>query len=239
MASVADRSSPSRILTAPDSLRSRLDGLRWGWVPYRRPGLPLMRAVADGIADAPDVLLLANHGVIVGAETCAAAEALLRVVEARLDTAPRRPPAPDRGVLARHGAAIGFDGGLDEPLHALATDPVSLRLFRGGALCPDQVVFLGPAAPSIGPKDDPRAALDAYHRRFGIAPDYLVVAGAGVLASGGLSRGAEEMLRCLALALARFPADAAPRHLGDGDVAALIGWEAEAYRKALDRPARD
>ena len=44
----------------------KLDGIRCAWIPYRRPGAPLTLAVRAALDEKPDVLLLANHGIVVG-----------------------------------------------------------------------------------------------------------------------------------------------------------------------------
>jgi rhamnose utilization protein RhaD (predicted bifunctional aldolase and dehydrogenase) len=56
----------------------RLEGLPWAWVGYRRPGLPLTRVVRAAAGAAISVLALGNHGIVVGADDCDAAEALVR-----------------------------------------------------------------------------------------------------------------------------------------------------------------
>ena len=67
-------------------LTARLEGIDWQWIPYVPSGLPLARAVESAIARSPQtsVLVLANHGLVVCAEHCEAAEELLREVERRV-----------------------------------------------------------------------------------------------------------------------------------------------------------
>lgn len=77
-------------------IAERLAGLNWVWVPYCRPGLPLTQAVARVMETRnPDVLIIANHGPVLGAADCAAAEALLLVAGA--------------GVLIRDGLPAGAE----------------------------------------------------------------------------------------------------------------------------------
>src|SRR5262249_11654622 len=67
-----------------DELVARLRGLAWHRLDYHHPGLPLARAVSESLAQrAADVLILGNHGLVVGAATCDAAEALVMEVERR------------------------------------------------------------------------------------------------------------------------------------------------------------
>ena len=51
-----------------DRLR-HLEGVRWSFVPYRRPGLPSARAILEFASPEANVLILGNHGLVVSGET--------------------------------------------------------------------------------------------------------------------------------------------------------------------------
>src|SRR5690242_16667856 len=58
-------------------IEQRLKGLPWAWVPYVRPGIDLTNVIIKVLQRTPaDVLILANHGLVIGGATCAAVEAL-------------------------------------------------------------------------------------------------------------------------------------------------------------------
>src|SRR6218665_3068761 len=162
---------------AQTALAALLDGIRWGWVDYHRPGLPLTRAVAQRLAqppmdassaqppedglpvpppvdglpaqrpvDAPpsiDVLLLGNHGLVVGGASVLHAEQRLAEVASRLRRPVRAAPAADGAGLALDAAATGWRLPGNARGHAVATDPVNLERAVRGVLYPDHVVFLG------------------------------------------------------------------------------------------------
>lgn len=197
---------------------ARLQGADWRWLPYCRPGLPLTLAIAALGQPAPAVVLLANHGLVVGANDCAAAEALIDETERRLATTPRRAPAPDLAALGADAAERGLLLPRSPRLHDIATDPVSLRHALAGPLFPDQVVFLGPR---ITAAESPEAP-------------FVVLPGRGVLLRPGITAGQEEMLLCLALLFQHLQADASLAVLELAEVGALLGWEAERYRMTLD-----
>ncbi len=198
----------------------RLAGLDWAYVPYARPGMSLTAAVAGLGPRYPDVLVLGNHGLVVGAHDGDAAEALIRAVETRLAVPARATVAPDLARLATlaHGQGLALP---DDPrVHDLALDPVACECALHGVLLPDQVVFLGSRLARL---DEGGEALPAR-----------LVPGAGVLVDPDLTAGQAQLLLCLALLLVRVPGRAALAWLPDDEVAALLGWEAERYRKALD-----
>ena len=84
-----------------------------------------------------------------------------------------------------------------------------------------------------------RPALDAAIARGASEPAYVIVEGAGVLLSPSLSSGASAMLGCLADVGLRLEGSEPLRYLALDDVAALMGWEAEAYRRTRDAVAPD
>jgi rhamnose utilization protein RhaD (predicted bifunctional aldolase and dehydrogenase) len=137
-------------LGVEQEIAKRLDGLSWARVPYRRPGLPLSQVVAETLAQRrPDVLILGNHGLLVGGADCAAAEALVHELERRLHLPVRPAPAGDRAALETLCRGTEYRAATDEACHRLATDPHSLAIATQGSLYPDHVVFLGPAMRAI------------------------------------------------------------------------------------------
>jgi rhamnose utilization protein RhaD (predicted bifunctional aldolase and dehydrogenase) len=217
-----------------EEIARRLVGLSWARVPYRRPGLPLSQVVAETLAQRkPDVLILGNHGLLVGADDCAAAEALVREVERRLQLPVRPAPTGDRAALETlcHGTA--YRPAPNEACHRLATDPHSLAIVTKGSLYPDHVVFLGPAMRAVA-AGERVADVVAANAAAGLSPPVALLApGVGAIVRSDIVPGAEAMLECLALVAARLPGDARISYLPEDEERALLDWDAEKYRKAL------
>ena len=212
---------------AREQLSVRLDGLDWAIIPYARPGAPLAKAVRAAFDSAkPAVIVLANHGLVVAAETPIAARTLLDDVEARLAVelppnhvqAGKRPPAP-----------AGYLWIEKSPVEFLAFDEPRLAIAAKGSLYPDHVVFLGPALTVVRDADRLATMIPP--------PKAAIVKGVGALARVDLTPGALAMLDCLGLVLARIDPAAPVNYLSTDDEAALLGWDAETYRQALDRRA--
>jgi rhamnose utilization protein RhaD (predicted bifunctional aldolase and dehydrogenase) len=218
-----------------ERIAERLQGLNWAWVPYARPGLPLTRVTAQAAQSRPDILVLGNHGVVVGGADCAEVDARIAEVERRL----AQPPLRAIAVGPTSILSMGHDSGRfrlpdDSSLHALARDPAMLALAEKGSLYPDHVVFLGPVM-AVAPTLQEAARLaDDYRAGMGEAPPCILVAGHGVLLDRARRFGVEAMLRCLADVLVRIPPAARLRYLTADEVAELVDWDAEKYRKALN-----
>lgn len=215
-----------------DELRDRMLGLAWAKLPYCRPGLPLSQAIAALTAQGqPDVLLLGNHGLLVGGETVETAEALMHDVERRLALSSNPATLSDMARLQALCAGTDYRPASSEDCHLLATSARHLKLATGGSFYPDHVVFLGPALPSLQAES---RSIDDFLAEFGEHPPVaFLVPGAGALVRQDILPAAEAMLQCLGLVINRLPLTASIRYLPREEEIALLDWDAERYRKQL------
>jgi rhamnose utilization protein RhaD (predicted bifunctional aldolase and dehydrogenase) len=199
-----------------------LDGMPWCWVPYRRPGMELTQAIRQNADDGTRVLILANHGLVIAADSVLTAEHLLREVTEKLTKAARPLARPDFSVLGELADRTELRLPLHEDVHTIACDPISLDLATRGSLYPDHVVFLGRGLPAAA---DPNNLLPEHGA--------VAVPGKGVLVRSKLSRGGEEMLLCLANVCRRVESDSPIRTLTDAEELALMTWDAEKFRQSI------
>ena len=136
---------------APAQLEARLDGLRWQWIPYVASGLPLAREIERVLSARPDtdVLVLGNHGLVLGGEDCQATADLLAEIERRLAIPARQAHPADYALLAELAADSPWNLPEDDAIHALATDPVSREILEGGFLYPCQAMFSDARTPEL------------------------------------------------------------------------------------------
>jgi ribulose-5-phosphate 4-epimerase/fuculose-1-phosphate aldolase len=181
------------------------------WVPYAKPGIALARAVMaalDGVGMAPElVLLLGNHGLVTAADSADQARTLIDQAEA---------------ALRRTGVDGQRSSGEVRTLLAPAgsVDAAGARLLTGGVLTPDEAVFLGPR---------PFALLDEPTGRVRVTPD------GAVLVPDDLSADARDIALSLLDVAAHADPAAPTRYLGDDEIRALITWEAEEWRRGMQR----
>ena len=182
------------------------------WVPYAKPGIALARAVLAAVESAGEsdeaVFLLGNHGLLTAAPDADRARALIDGVEAAL--------------RSRTGRVLGDDAPADRTLLAPAgsLDDAGARLLTGGVLTPDEAVFLG---------SRPFAAEDGQGATGVITPD------GAVHVSAELSADAREIARSMVEVAAHADPGAEVRYLDGAEVAALVDWEAEKWRRGMER----
>jgi rhamnose utilization protein RhaD (predicted bifunctional aldolase and dehydrogenase) len=214
---------------AAAQLEMRLLGLRWQWIPYVASGLPLAREIARVLSAQPDtdVLVLGNHGLVLGGEDCRATKHLLEEIERRLAIAPREAHPADYAFLSELAADSPWDLPDDDAIHALATDPASRKILEGGFLYPCQAMFsdartrdLFHAAPDVLPVPAEYAARP-----------FLMLKGRGVVISRTMTPAEIAMLSGLAQVVQRIGPAVRLRYLTEDEVAASSSTAAYRYRE--------
>lgn len=193
-----------------EAARNKLAGLPYVCVPYAKPGLPLTREILARIDPHTQIIILANHGLVVCGADVQATSDLMEDVEARLALPARE--------TEHHPSVAPPDGFVWADESWIACDPAITNLVTAGSYYPDHVVFLGPALPRSDHEGNPPA---------------IVIEGVGVAVRDGATPSQKAMLRCLSDLLARLPADWAPTPIGAQAEAELLNWDAEKYRQAL------
>ena len=202
-------------------LANVLKDFNWAFIPYARPGLPLAAAISTRLRPDVDVLVLGNHGLVVAADTVAAADELLRKVVAAVRRPLRASIAPDQSALHKASAGTRYRLAESDETHALATDALALKRGAPAVFYPDHVVFLGVGVATS----------------FAGTPPLVAVPGAGVLIHEDAKPAIEPMGRCLADVMRRVTEDDTLTALTADDIDRLVNWDAEKYRQTLDAGA--
>jgi len=215
-------------------LNDKLDGISWLWVPYVRPGIPLSRTLKKLNASKFDVLILANHGLVIGADTKNNVIKMLREVEKRLSRPIKKNfYFSDKKKLLNLTKNSAYKLPKYDFCHFLAMDSLSLELLIKNPLYPDHVIFLGPGPLTlvlIDNFDDNFLA-----KSFKLKKKVLVIKDFGVLIHRDLSENGEEILHCLTNVLLRCFPNKKINHLSSAHELELLGWDAEKYRKLIQR----
>lgn len=208
------------------------DNLCWTSTGYQKPGAALAQAVGASLARVAkaEVVFLQNHGVVIGGEDIAAVANILNILIERLRT-PCRPLAADP---LPHPLAISDNARYvpvsDPAIHQLATDPALFsRLSSDWALYPDHVVFLG-ATPACYADFD---AVRAEHAHNCTWPELVFIRDSGVYTQPEFSIAKQAQLRCYYDVLSRQPDGYQINALRPAQIAELLDWDAEQYRKNI------
>ena len=213
----------------------QLPHLRWSMVPYLRPGLPLAQGIAQVIHEAPDVVILRNHGIIVAGDSIDEVAERIETVTRALAIVPRESAPPDLDHLAALAAQSSFRLPAERDSHRVALDPHACRIAATGSLYPDHVIFLATRPAVLGEGESLDGLLDRAREAGEPQPKMIIVPGRGILVAEDLSAGGETMAQCLAEVALRIDPDARIDVLSDTDEYELTHWEAEKYRQKLDR----
>jgi rhamnose utilization protein RhaD (predicted bifunctional aldolase and dehydrogenase) len=222
----------------PEQLKRRLDGLGWQWIPYAASGIPLAREIEKAVARAreTDVFVLGNHGLVVCGDNCVTAEKLLCEVERRLAVIPRLYPTPDTTLLGMIAHFSRWQLPDLDPLHALATDLVSLRILRGGVLYPCQAIFLGQAMPVVP------ATLAVFKLRECLSGNdgpFVVLESRGMLLNGKMTTVQRATLIGLMEVIQRTEESAPLRYLNRKEVKKVLNAGAYGYKDEVIEGMRE
>jgi len=215
-------------------LNEKLDGINWLWVPYVRPGLPLTKILYSLNVSDFDVIILANHGVVVGGDTKEKVLDIFERVETRLFRSIRR------GFIDTNKAKLESLIETSEYrlpkydfCHSLAKDDISIKILGKNPLYPDHVIFLGPGTIPVMSYEEFKSRLSV--ESSNLCYKVVVIKDIGVIVNQSLSENAEEMLHCLTNVLLRLNTKDELQHLTQNQEAELLGWDAEKYRKSIQR----
>lgn len=203
-------------------------------LPYVMPGLPLAQALMAEASPDRRVAVLRNHGLIVAGESPEEVETLLSEVSGRLERAVAPPLADQPSGSGNRSALFStrYRAAEAPGLQAVACSQRHLALAARGPFFPDHVVFLEPDLRIAEENEALEIAADRL-ARGGEAPTLVLLPGVGAAIRRDASPAAEAMARALGDVIARVPPEAPVRALPAAEVAALLGWDAEKYRRAL------
>jgi len=216
-------------------LEKLLKNENFSWVDYIRPGIELTHASKSAIKEKKDVniLLLGNHGLVVGGDDCFKANILMQRVLDYCKKSKRKLIAFNSDNLKEIGHQFGMRLPKYQIIHSLALDKIAYKYcdHKNGILYPDQAVFLGPKMPCFNEVED-SFSIDTYMENNNSIP-FIIIKGKGVLVSKNASPDVDEILRCHAELLMRIDDNEKLRYLSDIEVDRLLDWEPEKYRQTI------
>lgn len=209
----------------------------WTLVDYHKPGADLAQAIHTKLLEKPDiqVVLLKNHGVILGAETLVEIDRLLQALNKRLGVEPclmKSVVIGGRGLTSTELDGTSYHFYPDETMHCLASKPeLYQRLSDSWAICPDHVVFLGAQAIRIDDLGNLRDIL----RSVDLAAPFVFVKDLGVLEHCATTPAQRAQLAFYLDVMLRQPPEQALETISHEQITSLLNWDAEKYRQSLNQ----
>ena len=193
------------------------------WVPYYRPGKDLSQALRKALEEkAANIILLGNHGLVVGADTCLEVSIQMKKLLSACKQKHEQFIKPQNN-LTKMAKKMNMRLPFYQEIHFLALNEDAYRRCKekNGILYPDQAVFLGSKMPCL----DSEKSL-----KKEIKSSFLIIRGKGVLVSKKASKDVDIMLRCHAQLLSRIAPGSELNYLSKLNVRKLLHWEPEKYR---------
>jgi len=213
-------------------LEERLQGLSWGIVDYARPGLPLTQGVREVAKTGADVIILANHGIVIASDDIDELKNKIKDVEKRLHRSARAIENKFKFKKA-HDLIQQTEYVLPkyELIHSLALDSEIIKIISHRSLYPDHVIFVGPGPMLV-------MSLKEVNRLFSSGNEehkIVIVKDIGVVVHKTSSENMIGMLHCLANVLLRTKPKENLHYLSEQDELDLSGWDAEKYRQSIEK----
>ena len=218
-----------------DYFHDKLGGVcSFALIDYHKPGPPLAAAVGATLASKAGVelLLLKNHGIVVGADNVSSIRRLIEVINALFSVTPalenkEAPLTPQPHGKFRDQYSLVDDVSLQQ----LALHPALFqRLFSDWALYPDHVVFLGSEACAY----DSWLAFESAVMPTSICPEIVFIYESGVFTRQPLTGAKLAQLRSYLDVMVRQNPNSSLVTLNSHQIAELQNWDAERYRVSLD-----
>jgi len=219
---------------AETRLTKHLDGLDWAFVPYVKPGVPLSRHVNEAAQTGVKIFILANHGLIVAADTLEEIDSITQNVLRRLrpvTVADMTTPAPPQMDLR----GSGYSWAKDPLSHQIAHNETWRNILSKGSFAPDLLVFIGPALPVLEPHDTVLDELTQLAKSPLPLNGAVIMRGVGVALRDDAFLGSEALLRCARDVLSVLPENSDIAYFKENEQFALLNWDAEKYRQALNK----
>lgn len=209
---------------AKEKFTKLLEGFNWAFVPYTRPGLPLTKEIEKVITNKPDILILENHGLVVGGSSISEAENLLNKIEKKLEKQERKTfsnKSDNLNIILNN--IDNYQKPKFDLIHSIAIEEQNFNAATKGTLYPDHMVFLGSGISELTEAEKHNPTKPCY-----------AIKGEGMIIRNDISEGAELMLLCLAKTLNKIDELEKVRYLTIEEEDMLINWDAEKYRQSIN-----
>ena len=210
-----------------------LDKYNAVWINYYRPGFDLAQGVNAKLkVSCPDILLLENHGIVVGFNDSSSILEKLNEITGYFSLPPRELRKFEKDILKSLSLEIDYRMPKYDSIHSLANDPISFNNLStdSGIIYPDQAIFMN-HSDSIFDHCNVRLIKNKVEAKN---PDFIVIKDTGVLISSKASSYINDYLYAHAEILKRI-SEQKIKYLNNSELSILTNWEPEKYRQQINK----
>ena len=202
------------------------------FVEYQKPGQDLAWAIDRALKHQPNtnVVLLKNHGIVIGCNSTQEIQQLLQIITdiCKYNNVPQKVPSLEKLPEVANEIAERYVTFPDISVQALALDPsLFKRLQADWVLFPDHAIFLGPKAFSY------TSWADFLASDLGVIPELIFIENVGVFVKPDFSLAKTAQLRCYFDVISRVAPEADLEPLDDEAIYVLLNWDAEKHRQQM------
>lgn len=215
-----------------ENLSLKMSEHNWTFVNYKEPGLKLAKEVSAKIKDKDiDVVILLNHGLIVGAESSKEVVSKHNKVVEKFYRNSRKTPKLDNHKLNQIITKLNNETGKlwrlpkSNLIHTLATDNWSFKIAKKLPLYPDHIVFCGKKALCFSYSD-----FSKVDKEILINQKYIIVKNIGVFLNESSTFATEEMLEGQAYIHLSMPTGVKIKTLTKAQCSDISELDSEKYR---------
>ena len=210
-------------------IKSKFKNLNYAIVKYAMPGFDLTKEIQKALSvKTPDVLFLANHGLVVCSNSVNKALKLIYIISNSLDENKRQDLNLDSKLHLRIALNSPYRPTKYEKANLLASSKFSSTLASSGPLFPDQVVFLGPKIYTVKSEQEFKTFLQKC--KINKHLPIVIVPKSGVLVPRNISAQSEELVLALSIIISKIPEGTKVNFLRKKDINNLIMSNEEKYR---------
>jgi len=208
-----------------------LKGENWGSVPYKKPGVFLAKEIKKEIKERKlDIILLSNHGLLVGANTSEKVYEITKRISEKLYVGQLKNNQVNFSEFDEYLLSKEYKLPKFNYVHNIAFSRFHYLIASQGDLFPDQIVFLKNGVSIIKNICDFKNIEKLSNNRRPV----LLIPYKGILVPKNFKEVNENILLGLSMVISRIPNNASIKYLTKNDRYEILNWDLEKHRLKIN-----
>ena len=208
-----------------------LKGENWSSIPYIKPGISLSKEIKKIIdTKNSDIILLSNHGIVVGAETPSEVYAITKGISEKLYQKELKKTKISLNDFDKYLSFKKYKLPKYEYVHNIAFSNRHSIIAANGDLFPDQIVFLKNGIKIIESISDLESLLTLSNEEHPV----ILIPNQGLLVPNNFKEVNEITLFGLTMIISRIPQNSTIKYLTKKDRSELLNWDLEKLRQKMN-----